>query len=70
MKMMFENKFNYTKQREIDNIKIFIEFQVLSEKLNNSINISCCIDISLFILTNISGNIVWLKLVFYIIYNL
>lgn len=28
MKMMFENKFNYTKQREIDNIKIFIEFQV------------------------------------------
>lgn len=58
MKMMFENKFNYTKQREIDNIKIFIEFQVLSEKLNNSINISCCIDISLFILTNISRNIV------------
>lgn len=58
MKMMFENKFNYTKQREIDNIKIFIEFQVLSEKLNNSINISCFIDISLFILTNISGNIV------------
>lgn len=58
MKMMFENKFNYTKQREIDNIKIFIEFQVLSEKLYNSINISCCIDILLFILTNISGNIV------------
>lgn len=69
MKMMFENKFNYTKQREIDNIKIFIEFQVLSEKLYNSINISCCIDISLFILTNIRKYCL-IKVVFYIIYNL